>query len=237
MRIYQMVHVLQGWIAAKWKPKAHFDLQLGSKGFLTIIFHHMEDKARVEEGGLYFFNSVGLYLRNWVECFCPEKEDFSWAPSWIHMFSLPQEYWDESTLQEIGNTLGSYFRSTNQTRMNKFTSYARICVFMHIAQVLPDTICLSHEDSDWIQSLDYEHIPFRCQKCHEHGHLFRDFPLNKSLEKPNPHISDEQGFQYMARRKRNHKRPMQENIPKHPPSTNNSFQVLEDVTMDPKKKI
>lgn len=27
--------------------------------------------------------------------------------------------------------------------------------------------------------MDYEHVPFRCRKCHEHGHLFRDFPLNK----------------------------------------------------------
>ena len=84
------------------------------------------------------------------------------------MFSLPQEYCDEYTLQEIGNTLGFFVRMADQTRMNKFTSYARICVFMHIAQALPDVICLSHEDSDWIQPLDYEHILFRCRKCHEH---------------------------------------------------------------------
>ena len=151
------------------------------------------------------------------------------------MFSLLQEYWDEATLQEIGNTLGSFVRTADQTRMNKFTSYAKICVFMHISQALPDVICLSHEDSDWIQPLDYEHIPFRCRKCHDHGHLFRDCPLNKAREKPNPQISDEQGFQYMARRKHNHKRPTQEKILEHPSCTNNSFQVLEDVTMDPEK--
>jgi len=27
--------------------------------------------------------------------------------------------------------------------------------------------------------VDYEHVPFECHKCHEHGHLFRDCPLNK----------------------------------------------------------
>jgi len=27
--------------------------------------------------------------------------------------------------------------------------------------------------------MDYEHIPFRCHKCHEHGHLYKDCPLNK----------------------------------------------------------
>jgi len=27
--------------------------------------------------------------------------------------------------------------------------------------------------------VDYEHVPFICCKCHEHRHLFRDYPLNK----------------------------------------------------------
>lgn len=26
--------------------------------------------------------------------------------------------------------------------------------------------------------VDYEHVPFRYLKCHEHGRLYRDFPLN-----------------------------------------------------------
>ena len=51
------------WITTKWKPKAHFDLQLGSKGFFTIIFHHLDDKSKVE-GDPYFFNATGLYLWN-----------------------------------------------------------------------------------------------------------------------------------------------------------------------------
>ena len=76
------------------------------------------------------------------------------------MFSLLQEYWDEETLKEIGNTLGTYVKSADQTKMYKFTSYVRICVYMHIANTLLDAICLSHDDSDWLQPLDYEHVPF-----------------------------------------------------------------------------
>ena len=68
---------------------------------------------------------------------------------------------------------------------------------MHIAKALPDAIYLSHEDIDWIQPLDYEHIPFRCRKCHEHGNLFRDYPMNKAPDKSNPPTADEQGFQPM----------------------------------------
>jgi hypothetical protein len=29
----------------------------------------------------------------------------------------------------------------------------------------------------------YEHTPFHCRKCHEHGHLFHDCPLNAQNSK------------------------------------------------------
>ena len=47
---------LQGWIAAKWKPKGHTTLQLGPKGFFTVIFIYLEDRNRVLDEGPYFFN-------------------------------------------------------------------------------------------------------------------------------------------------------------------------------------
>lgn len=68
---------LYGWIAAKWKSKGHITLQLGPKGFFTVIFLCLEDKFRIMDEGPYFFNSAGLYLRDWVARFNPDKEDLS----------------------------------------------------------------------------------------------------------------------------------------------------------------
>lgn len=51
------------WIQHWWKPKGHYELQLGSKGFFTIILHNLEDRNRIFDGGSYFFNSAGLFLR------------------------------------------------------------------------------------------------------------------------------------------------------------------------------
>lgn len=65
---------LYGWIVAKWKPKGHITLQLGPKRFFTVIFLCLEDKFRILEQGPYFFNSTGLYLREWVARFNPDKE-------------------------------------------------------------------------------------------------------------------------------------------------------------------
>jgi hypothetical protein len=164
---------LAHWIKAWWSPKGDYELQLSSKGFFTIIFYNLEDKDRIFEGGPYFYNTVGLYLR-----FCPEKENFAYTPVWIPLYSLPQEFWLEEILLGIGNTLGKYVKSFKSTKQRKYTSYARICVYMNISKTLPDTVTLEYQDEELAQTIDYEHIPFKCRKFHEHGHLFRDFPLN-----------------------------------------------------------
>jgi len=82
---------LYGWIAAKWKPKGDVNLQLGPKGFFTATFFCLEDKYRILGAGPYIFNSAGLYLREWIPRFNPDKEDLTWAPIWIRLYSLLDE--------------------------------------------------------------------------------------------------------------------------------------------------
>ena len=50
---------------------------------------------------------------------------------------------------------------------------------MDLSGALPGEIILEVYDEEWVQAVDYEHVPFRCRKCHEHGRLLRDCPLNK----------------------------------------------------------
>jgi hypothetical protein len=84
-------------------------------------------------------------------------------------------------LQDIGNTLENFVKIADQTKICKYTSYARICVYMHIAKSLQDFVYLVHEDLEWIQPVDYEHVSFDCRKCHEYGHLFRDCLMNRPI--------------------------------------------------------
>jgi hypothetical protein len=135
--------------------------------------------------GPYFYNSAGLYLRFWTEKFNPEKEDFTCALVWIRLYSFPQEFWLGEVLEGIGNTLGIFVKSVEATKQSRYTSYACICVYMDVSKPLPRSIKLEYQDEEWEQTIDYEHIPFRCHKFHEHGHLFRDCPLN-APSNPNP---------------------------------------------------
>ena len=54
---------------------------------------------------------------------------------------------------------------------------------MDLSRALPDEVILEAFDEKWVQTVDYEHIPFRCRRCHEHGHLLRDCPLSKANNK------------------------------------------------------
>ena len=129
---------------------------MGANGFLTIIFFNKEDKTKIFENGPYFFNSAGLFLIPWKERFDPNKENLTIARVWIRMYSLLSEYWKEEILIDIGNSLGTFIKVSEQTRQRKYISYARICIYLDISRDLPDGIELTWEDEDWFQAIDYE---------------------------------------------------------------------------------
>ena len=64
-------------IKTRWKSNAHFDMKLGSKGFFTMIFSDLKDKESIKEGGPYFYNLTGIFLKNRVKRYNPNREDFT----------------------------------------------------------------------------------------------------------------------------------------------------------------
>ena len=99
---------------------------------------------------------------------------------------------------------------------------------MHIGKVVPDLIFLTHEESDWIYPLDYEHVPFRCSKFHGPNHMCRDFPLNKVHTK---NMKEEEKyvecFQKTGKKRCNTNKLTLEKEKEDCPTTGNSFVVLE----------
>eukprot|EP00253_Pinus_taeda_P034636 PITA_34636 len=183
MGLWPTEKALQSWIKYHWEPKGSIDLHLGSKVFFTVVFTNIEDKDKIFEGGPYFYVAAGLYMRPWMMNFVPEKETFTSVPVWVRLYSLPLDYWQNESLAAIGNKLGRSVKASEATRRGKYTSFARICVEMDLSRALLDEVILEVFNEEWVQTVDYEHIPFRCCKCHEHGHIFRDCPLNKEINK------------------------------------------------------
>jgi hypothetical protein len=147
-------------------------------------------------------------MRPWKEKFFPEKETFKIVPIWLRLYSLLINYRLPSTFKSIGNKLGKYVKTSEATLKGRYTSYLRICIEMDVSGALLEAIRLEFRDEEWIQSIDYEKIPFRCRIFHEHGHLFKDFPLNKKQEAENTKIQqDEDGFIKLNHKNRANKKP------------------------------
>jgi hypothetical protein len=106
---------------------------------------------------------------------------------------------------------------------------------MNVSVPILDSICLTFQDIEWIQTLDYEFIPFHCRRCHEHGHLYRDFPL---LNPPKPSKSkpkkDEEGFTKISSRHHSNRKPIPQGPfgPSKNPDLKNSFDSLNSLPHD-----
>ena len=145
--MHPLEKALVSWINSSWKPKGHYDLQLGSKGFFTISFLNMEHRNIILDGGPYLFYSVGLFLRPSKEKFYPEKENMKVALVWIRMYSLLCEYWDPKILEDLGNSLGKFIKISEHGKIQIYIAYTRICVYMDLTD-LPEAIIMSWEDED-----------------------------------------------------------------------------------------
>jgi len=228
MGMWLTERALHIWIRSHWKPKGEIHLHMGSKGFFTVVFTSLEDKDRVFEGGPYFYAVAGLYMRPWMMNFVPKHETFTLVPVWIKLYSLPLDYWLLEYLKTIGNKLGHFLKISYAALKGKYTSFAWICVEMDLSGALMDAIILEVYDEEWVQAMDYEHIPFRCRKCHEHGHLYRDCPMNnvernvKTTVDKNP-----EGFTKVGGKGKGRKRPKKKINEERQPS-HNSFKILEE---------
>lgn len=76
--------------------------------------------------------------------------------------------------------------------------------------------------------MDYEHVPFICCKCHEHGHLCIDRPLNKlERNKKTATRKDPEGFTKVGGKGKGGKWN-QKKINEDQQLNHNSFKMLEE---------
>ena len=147
------------------------DIMLARNNYFLVNFSCMSDRNQVFEGGPYFYNSVGIFVKPWHPRFNSAEDLPSQVPVWIRLLRLPLEFWREDILRQIDAVLGKPTAIAHQSLDKKVISYARICVEIDFNNPLPDSLKICLGSSSWIQQLDYESIPFRCRICHVYGHL------------------------------------------------------------------
>jgi hypothetical protein len=61
---------------------------------------------------------------------------------------LLQEFWLEEILAGIGNTIGVYVKSLEETKKRRYTSYSCIYVYLNISNPLLGSISIEYHDKD-----------------------------------------------------------------------------------------
>jgi hypothetical protein len=120
----------------------------------------------------------------------------------VHLYYLPYEYWDEEIFVGIRNTLGTIVKTTKATKQGRYISYTRICIYMNVSMSIRESIFLNYQDIKWVQTLNYEFIPFCYHHCHEHDHRFREYPIINPPKKTKLDIVSDEGFVKVPSRNR-----------------------------------
>ena len=149
------------------------EIMLLANNYFMVPFNCIADKNRVFEGGPYFYNKVGLFIKPWHAGFNPIEELPNRVPVWVHFLRFSVECCREDVLHLLAPVLGNPVETSSQTLGKKVMTFAHICVEIDLSRPLPDAIEMCAGSYSWVQHLDYETLPFRYRLCREYGHFQR----------------------------------------------------------------
>ena len=175
MGLWSSAKTTDDWIQRNWKPnlKQGVTCYPVGRGFFVFEFISEEDRDLVFRNGPYFMGSQGFYLNKWTPDFDPAIDLPKEVPVWVRLPNLPMHCWDSDTLKRIGNGIGHFIDKADNKGQY---SCARICVEVDLEAGLPEAVKLTVGSWTHYQKLDYEHLPFKCRNCQEHGHFQRYCP-------------------------------------------------------------
>lgn len=140
-----------------------------------------ENKA-VEDwvvGRNWAFGSIPVLLKKWSPMFDAMHEKTDAFPVWVRALGLPSFLWVESVFKAIGNRLGTYLEADMSFLQTQNKAMARILVSLNPRGGLAEKTNLQYKEYVFEHVLDYEHLPFRCHRCHAYGNLAKECPLGR----------------------------------------------------------
>jgi len=146
------------------------------RGWFSIHFAR-EEHTNTVLARFWHIESAPVLLKRWSPLFDPEREQIGAGPIWVRLPGLPIQYWSEEAFIKIGNALGTYLDYDRSYKDTNKKIMARILVDLDTREGLEGKMTLRWGSYRNVQPLDYEGVPFRCNKCRQIGHVYKDCPL------------------------------------------------------------
>jgi hypothetical protein len=172
------INTLREWVDKSWSSKEdQFPL---IQSFLNVwfifFFQSLTDITRVLKSP-WCIDLSPILLKRLTPFFNESYERVDELPIWVRLPGLPMEIWTLKGFECLGNDLDRYMYVDISFTSTGKISVDRVLVSLNIRKGLTEEIELSWGDRYFLQKLDYEGIPFKCCRCHKHGHNACDFTL------------------------------------------------------------
>ena len=76
---------LEVWARRTWELEGEMEIMLLANNYFMVTFNCIADRNRVFEGGPYFHNKVGLFIKPWHAGFNPAGELPNHVPVWVRL--------------------------------------------------------------------------------------------------------------------------------------------------------
>ena len=151
------------------------EIRVLTKGWFSFI---LKNKGEVDAvlSRQWSMLGVPIVLKSWSPFFDSKMENFDKEPLWVKLPGFPMNLWNETRFAEIGNYLGEYVCSDYSHHETGKYTVAKIMVKIDLRLGLSAEINVQSKDGDFVQILDYVGVPFKCHRCHVHGHLVASCP-------------------------------------------------------------
>lgn len=93
MGLIVSLQFLESWAQRTWLLEGEMEIRLLANNYFMVSFDCMADQNRIFEGGPYFYNQVGLFMKPWHAGFNPTEELLNRVPVWVWLSWFPVECW------------------------------------------------------------------------------------------------------------------------------------------------
>ncbi|XP_019226389.1 PREDICTED: uncharacterized protein LOC109207843 [Nicotiana attenuata] len=159
-------HYLKAKIQDLWKPTEQFPLIDLGCDYYIVKFTQEENMRKVLQNGPWFINGHFLSIKRWEPNFVAAHAKQTVSVVWIHLPQLPTEFYDESLLKKIGNSIGSLLKIDACTSATLRGRYARLCIQVPLEEPVTTRILIGYH----LQQIIYEGEGFLCKLCGRLGH-------------------------------------------------------------------
>ncbi|XP_061999369.1 uncharacterized protein LOC133716714 [Rosa rugosa] len=183
LKAHDLVHQLKGILP----PLNNWTVAPLGKGFFMLQFQTLIDMQRVWALGSLKLQQGLLRLIKWTPNFSPSRYKNTFAQVWVKFWDLGFDFWEDQTLFEIANGVGTPLKIDPRTRNRTVGLYASILIDVDFSKPLQTHISVNRVGGEKVLvGVEYESVPDLCSCCGIIGHAASTCKSNPNLTQVEP---------------------------------------------------